>query len=107
MPPMKLVLPVEDDPERAREIQACILPGFRCVWAKSAGAACGILRRDKFAAILLDFDLHRGALGNPAFTGETAAETACETQDRTCQIFVHSQHATGSRGLVMKQRPET
>ena len=70
---MKIVLLVEDDPERAREIQSCVPNKLRCVWAKSAGAAYGILKRDTFAGILLDFDLYRSALGDPQFTGETVA----------------------------------
>jgi CheY-like chemotaxis protein len=111
---MKLVLLVEDDPERAREIQSCVPSSVRCVWAKSAGAACGILKRDIFAGILLDFDLYRSTLGDPHFTGETVATAICETQPRDCQVFVHSQNPSGGRqiaqmlaqaGFSVEQRP--
>jgi hypothetical protein len=53
----RLVLLVEDDDQRAAEIRACVPPEIHCVWANSAGAALGVLRRDKFAGIMLDFDL--------------------------------------------------
>lgn len=94
---MKLVLLVEDDDLRAKEIEPCVPREMRCVRARSAGAALGILRRDRFAAILLDFDLYQTAHGDPQFTGETVAEAICETQTRDCQIFVHSQNPSGGR----------
>ena len=97
---MKLVLLVEDDPERAREIQSCVPEGLRCVWAKSAGAAYGILNRDKFAGVLLDFDLYQSTLRDPQFTGETVAGAICETQQRDCQILVHSQNPSGGRNVA-------
>src|SRR6185437_16026892 len=99
-PRTKLVLLVEDDPDRAQEIQSCIPEGLRCVWAKSAGAAYGILKRDTFSAIMLDFDLYRSTLGDPQFTGETVAGAVCETQSRNCQILVHSQNPSGGRQVA-------
>ena len=92
---MELVLLVEDDDERAAEIEQCVPHQLKCVRARSAGAAIGILRRDQFTAILLDFDLYRSAHGDPQFTGETVAKVICETQTRSCQIFVHSQNPLG------------
>ena len=92
---MELVLLVEDDDERAGEIKRCVPHQLKCVHARSAGAAIGILRRDQFTAILLDFDLYRSAHGDPQFTGETVAKVICETQTRSCQIFVHSQNPLG------------
>lgn len=92
---MKLVLLVEDDDQRAAEIQACIPDQIRCVHARSAGAALGVLHRDKVDGVLLDFDLDRAAHGNTQFTGEAVAGAICETQDRQCQIFVHSQNSIG------------
>jgi len=97
---MKFVLLVEDDIERVRQIQACMPQGVRCVWAQTAGAASGTLRLDKFAAVLLDYDLYGGSLGGPRFAGETVAGAICETQDRDCRIFVHSQNTFGGRRLV-------
>ena len=75
------------------------------MWAKSAGAALGVLRRDKFSGILLDFDLYRSSHGHPQFTGESVAAGICETQDRNCEIFVHSQNSVGGRKVfeLLKQ----
>ena len=57
----------------------------------------GILRRDRLDGILLDFDLYQSAHGSPEFTGESVAECLCETQARTCAVFVHSQNPNGGR----------
>jgi hypothetical protein len=94
---MHLVLLVEDDDERAAKIEQCVPDQVRCVRARSAGAAIGILRRDKFAGILLDFDLYRSAHADLRLTGKSVADAICETQPRTCPIFVHSQNPTGAR----------
>ena len=94
---MQLVLLVEDDDERAAKIEQCVPHQVRCVRARSAGTAIGILRRDKFTGILLDHDLYRSAHADPQLTGKSVAHAICETQPRTCQIFVHSQNPTGAR----------
>jgi hypothetical protein len=57
----------------------------------------GILRRDRIDGILLDFDLYQSAHGNHEFTGESVAACLCETQLRTCAVFVHSQNPNGGR----------
>jgi len=93
----KVLLLVEDDDQRAVAIKACIPPDIHCVWAKSAGAALGVLRRDKFSGIMLDFDLDRSAHGDPRFNGESVAAGICETQGRHCEIFVHSRNPSGAR----------
>jgi hypothetical protein len=79
----KLLLLVEDDDQRAAAIKACIPPDIHCVWARSAGAALGVLKRDKFSGIMLDFDLYRSAHADGRVTDESVAAGICETQDRT------------------------
>jgi hypothetical protein len=110
----KVLLPVEDDDQRAAAIKACIPPDIHCVWTKSAGAALGVLKRDKFSGIMWDFDLYRSATGDPQFTGESVAAGICETQDRHCEIFIHSQNPSGARkafellkqaGFSVERRP--
>ena len=93
----KVVLLVEDDDQRAAAIKLCISADIHCVWARSAGAAIGILRRDQFTGIMLDFDLYRSAVGDPQFTGESVAAVICETQSRKCEFFIHSQNPGGAR----------
>ena len=101
----RVLLLVEDDDQRAAAIKACIPPDIHCVWARSAGAALGVLRRDRFSGIMLDFDLYRSAVGDPQFTGESVAAGICETQSRHCEIFIHSQNPSGARKAfeVLKQ----
>src|SRR5215472_14371196 len=93
----KVLLLVEDDDQRAAAIKACIPPKVYCVWTRSAGAALGVLRRDKFSEIMLDFDLYRSAHGDPHLNGESVAAVICETQGRHCEIFIHSQNPSGAR----------
>jgi hypothetical protein len=59
----KVLLLVEDDDQRAAAIKACLPPDIHCVWTKSAGAALGVLKRDKFSGAMLDFDLYRSTHG--------------------------------------------
>ena len=93
----KVLLLVEDDDQRAAAIKECIPPDIHCVWTKSAGAALGVLKLDKFSGIMLDFDLYRSGHGDPRFTGESVAAGIFETQSRHCEIFIHSQNPTGAR----------
>ena len=79
---MKLILLVEDDPLRAEKIQACIPRGARCIWARSAGVAIGVLKRDTFACVLLDHDLEKEPY-NSGLNGQAVAT------DRT-QLRFHS-----------------
>ena len=93
----KVLLLVEDDDQRAAAIKACLPPDIHCVWAKSAGAALGVLRRDKVSGIMLDFDLNRSAHADGQLTGESVAAGICETQGRHCATFIHSQNPSGAR----------
>jgi len=98
---MKLILLVEDDPLRAEKIQACIPRGARCIWARSAGVAIGVLKRDTFACVLLDHDLEKEPY-NSGLNGQAVARAICETQSRKmCRIFIHSQNSIG--GAAMRQ----
>ena len=98
---MKLILLVEDDPLRAKKIQACIPRGARCIWARSAGVAIGVLKRDTFVCVLLDHDLEKEPY-NSGLNGQAVARAICETQSRKmCRIFIHSQNSIG--GAAMRQ----
>ena len=97
---MKLILLAEDDPERAAEIQVCMPVGARCIWAKSAGAAIGVLKRDKLVGVMLDHDLDSDPQAS-ALDGRKVARVVCETQSRsTCSVFVHSQNRIGGAAMV-------
>jgi hypothetical protein len=94
----KLVLLVEDWEPRANEIKACVPRSIHLVWARTVGAAIGILRRDQFQAILLDYSLH-GPESEEHMSGEDVAGGICETQARDCKILVHSHSPTGALRL--------
>lgn len=97
---MKLILLAEDDPERAARIRSCIPATARCLWAKSAGAAIGILRRDAFVGVLLDHDLEPDPRTSD-LNGQAVAKAVCETQSRTkCRVFIHSQNRIGGPAMV-------
>jgi len=97
---MKLVLLVEDNPLRAEKIKACIPKEARCIWAKSAGAAIGVLKRDIFVCVLLDHDLESDPQTS-WLDGQAVARTICETQPRkTCRIFIHSQNSVGGPAML-------
>lgn len=74
--------------------------GWRCLWAQSAGAVMGILRRDRFVAVLLDHDLHHGPIGNARVTGEHLAMVICETQNRDCRVLIHTQSVAGATKMA-------
>jgi len=91
---------VEDDPLRAKKIQASIPRGARCIWAASAGVAIGVLKRDAFVCVLLDHDLVEKGPYISGLTGQAVAEAICETQSRkTCRIFIHSQNSSGGTAM--------
>ncbi len=97
---MKLILLVEDDPQRAAKIQSCVPADARCIWARSAGAAIGILRRDKFAGVLLDHDLESDPRAS-GLDGRAVARTVCETQSpTTCSALIHSQNTIGRAAML-------
>jgi hypothetical protein len=80
---------------RANEIKACVPESVHLVWARTVGAAIGVLRRDRFHAILLDHSLRRPE-SEQHLSGEDIAEIICETQPRDCKILVHSHSPTGA-----------
>lgn len=97
---MKLILLAEDDPGRAAKIQSCIPPGTRCIWARSAGAAIGVLRRDTFACVMLDHDLEPEPQAS-GLDGRAVAQAVCQTQSpETCSVLIHSQNATGGAAML-------
>ena len=59
---MLFVLLIEDDPIRLERFKTAAPQGIRIVHARSAGVALGMLRRDKYAGILLDHDLSKSTI---------------------------------------------
>ena len=56
------LLLVEDDLGRVQEFRSWLPARVRLVWAQSAGAALGLIRRDRghvYGGVLLDYDLNQ------------------------------------------------
>lgn len=60
-PPIKkpTILLVEDHETRAEQIRASLPQTVHCVWAKTPGVAIGILKRDRFSGIFLDYSFRK------------------------------------------------
>jgi CheY-like chemotaxis protein len=102
-----LLLVVEDNDarmqvfERWLKVKGGVLScTVRLVWAKSAGAAIGLLERDPgsvYAGIMLDYDLdeqkvtHWGGLYN----GRDVVKKIIEVVDKTTLMLVHSSNTIG------------
>lgn len=103
------VLVVEDSAARIDWFQLALPVGMRLVHAPSAGAALGILRRDKghtYAAILLDHDLQEQALtpSDKHLSGTQVVGAVLENVSRDVPILVHS--ANPGRSVAMVARLE-
>lgn len=95
---MIFVLLIEDDPDRERRFRAAASPGIRIVHARSAGMAMGMLRRDKYAGILLDHDLGKAAITaeDRSLSGADLIETIAVTQNRGIPVLIHSVSRQGA-----------
>jgi CheY-like chemotaxis protein len=93
--PDKKLLLIEDNPVRGEKIRACLPPSVRanCVWIHTAAAALTVLSRDRFAAILLDYELE-------GETSEPVAGMITTTQPHDCAVMVHSVSTNGGRKLT-------
>ena len=59
------LLLVEDDSDRVEIFRSWVPAGVHIVWARSAGAAIGLARRDRgsvYGGVLLDHDLQQQAI---------------------------------------------
>jgi CheY-like chemotaxis protein len=107
------VLVVEDDDRRVQVFQRwldgevnqrrdngelCYPCEVRLVWAKSAGAAIGLLERDPgsvYAGIMLDHDLDRHVSWGVPYTGQDVVKKIVEVVSRDTMILVHSMNKDG------------
>jgi hypothetical protein len=100
-----LLLIVEDDERRveyfkrwnqkANHPDRVAAVEFRFVWARSAGAAIGIIKRDKgdvYDGILLDYDLDQQQLTatEKLFTGKHVVDAVIDNISKNVPILVHS-----------------
>jgi len=102
MSEMLRILVVEDNDSRITGLQRWARTAerrsdceFKLVWAKAAGSAIGLLKRDQgrvYAGIMLDHDLYQQKLTlvDDQFNGKDVADAVIEYVDKDVPIFVHS-----------------
>ena len=101
MPRILNILIVEDDKSRVDRLTEWIPADMRIVWARSGGAALGVLKRARmndYAGILLDHDLQGNARTEEdcALDGRDIVDEIIRRLSRDPLIMVHSmnpQHA--------------
>ena len=108
------LLIVEDNPHRVEVFESWIkhakLPcQLRVVWAKAAGSAIGLLKRDQgrvYAGILLDHDLDLQNLTNFSgqYSGKDVVKAIIEYVDLDVPVMVHSTNVTGGPDMASKLR---
>ncbi|MBI3605020.1 MAG: hypothetical protein HY202_03220 [Nitrospirae bacterium] len=101
---MKVILLIEDDSKRVDRFKALALPGIRIIHARSAGLAIGILRRDRFNAIILDHDLSNAGITDQdhSLSGSNLVEIVVTSQKRGLPILIHTISRDG--GPLMARR---
>ncbi len=93
------ILVIEDDNSRIKSFDLWLLPGFRIVPTTSAGAALGLIQRDKgfvYAGICLDHDL-QGQTKTPEdgdLSGTTVVKNIIRYMDKRIPVLVHSMNPT-------------
>ena len=95
MPELFRLLLIEDDIGRVQEFRAWLPPWARLVWAQSAGAAIGLIRRDHghvYGGILLDRDLAQRAVteADESLSGSDVAMALMDNFSIEIPILIHS-----------------
>ena len=101
------ILIVEDDIWRAREIAIMLPEGFLPVIVKSAGAALGMLERDRgyiYAGLCLDHDLQRRAMTGADLNmdGNTVVDAIRRHISNDVPVLVHSMNPGKAPIMVQK-----
>jgi CheY-like chemotaxis protein len=101
---MIFILLIEDDSKRADRFKNLAPPGIRIVHARTAGLAIGILRRDRFKAIILDHDLSKSGITaqDNSLSGSDLVEIIVTSQKRGLPILIHTISREG--GPLMAKR---
>jgi CheY-like chemotaxis protein len=104
--PLKILI-VEDDMWRAREIAMILPEGFLPVIVKSAGAALGMLERDRgyvYAGLCIDHDLQRQAMtgADHSMDGNTVVDAVRRYISNDVPVLVHSMNPGRAPAMVQK-----
>lgn len=93
------ILLIEDDPGRVEVFREWAPDWAYLTWAKSAGAAIGIIRRDRgavYGGVLLDHDLSDGVMtsADEGLSGSDVALSLLENFSRDVPVLIHSSNIT-------------
>ena len=100
------ILIVEDDEVRVSRIREWLPPDVLLVWAKSAGTAIGMIKRDggqTYGGIMLDHDLFQKRITQFDYqhNGKDVVQAVVQNIDPDVPVFVHSTNV--SEGPRMAQ----
>lgn len=104
------ILIIEDNPDRIAWIsQRLLRQAVRAIFARSAGAALGVLQRDGRRAIggvMLDHDLLESTRtdADRRLTGSHVIAAICRLLPRRMPILIHSMNAAGAAGMARRLR---
>ncbi len=93
--PLFRLLLVEDDDGRVEMFRSWVPPGVHIVWARSAGLAIGMIRRDRsvdYGGVLLDHDLQQQVItsGDRSLSGSNVALELIANKYFDVPVLVHS-----------------
>ena len=99
------ILIIEDDSERVELFRAWVGDRACIVWARSAGAALGLIRRDHgrvYGGILLDHDLQQQAMteDDQSLSGTDVARLLIQHISIDVPILVHSSNQVQALNVV-------
>ena len=89
------MLVIEDNPERVELFRSWAAGNAQIIWARSGGAALGLIRRDSgnvYGGVLLDHDLHEQAMteADLNLSGTQVAEALIQHFSFEIPVLVHS-----------------
>lgn len=99
------LLVIEDDTGRVEMLRNWLPERIKLVVAPSAGAAIGILKRDRgnvYGGIMLDHDLQQRAMTpmDKALSGTDVTQAIINTVSSDVPVLIHSMNSAGSSDMA-------
>ena len=99
------LLVIEDDTSRVEMLRDWLPEKIKLVVAPSAGAAIGILKRDRgnvYGGIMLDHDLQQRAMTpmDKALSGTDVTQAIINTVSSDVPVLIHSMNSAGSSDMA-------
>ena len=101
------LLVIEDDPSRLDRFYSWVPSDTHIVWARSAGVALGVIRRDSgyvYGGVLLDHDLNEQAktVEDLGLSGTQVTEALIQNFSFEIPVLVHSANAIKAPIMVRR-----